>query len=141
MCVSDNFIICGTYEKLIHVWDKETMTPVQTLEGASGGGLDQRPLGDPRFLPLERLPLARPCLRLPLTFFDNLRAPGHTGTIYGLAVVTDGQGCGRLFSASYDRTIRVRPTLPRSRAPCGLRRTSRRMAPLSHPHLPPLPLL
>lgn len=43
-------------------------------------------------------------------FFFSLSLPGHTGTIYGLAVVTDGQGYGRLFSASYDRSIRVRCT-------------------------------
>ena len=61
--ISTRFILCGTYENLVHIWDSETFKPVCTLEG-------------------------------------------HEGTVYGLSTMNDENGSW-LFSASYDRTIRL----------------------------------
>eukprot|EP00055_Hartaetosiga_balthica_P008144 m.29318 g.29318 ORF g.29318 m.29318 type:complete len:698 (+) comp6140_c0_seq1:113-2206(+) len=33
LCVSDHFIIAGTYESPIHIWDRESYEPVKILEG------------------------------------------------------------------------------------------------------------
>lgn len=63
--ITDQYIICGTYEHLIHIWDGSTLDEVRTLEG-------------------------------------------HSGTVYALEVMAgSANGRSRLFSASYDRTIRV----------------------------------
>ena len=61
--ISDKFILCGTYEHLVHIWELETFQPVCTLEG-------------------------------------------HEGTVYGLSTIVDDTGSW-LFSASFDRTIRL----------------------------------
>ncbi len=31
-----DYIFCGTYENVIHVWDLETLSPMQTLAGHAG---------------------------------------------------------------------------------------------------------
>lgn len=36
LCVTDKFIICGTYENLIHVWDINTYSELHTLDGHMG---------------------------------------------------------------------------------------------------------
>eukprot|EP00051_Salpingoeca_urceolata_P027745 m.483093 g.483093 ORF g.483093 m.483093 type:complete len:741 (-) comp22779_c0_seq1:113-2335(-) len=36
LCVSEDFVIAGTYENLIHVWDIRTFEEVATLEGHGG---------------------------------------------------------------------------------------------------------
>eukprot|EP01147_Barroeca_monosierra_P007295 gene7295-495_t len=64
LAVSTDFIIAGTFENLIHVWNAETYAKVETLTG-------------------------------------------HVGTVFGLAVLHDAQTKGRLFSAAYDRTIKI----------------------------------
>ncbi len=33
LTVSNKHIICGTYENMIHVWDKETLSDIATLSG------------------------------------------------------------------------------------------------------------
>eukprot|EP00047_Mylnosiga_fluctuans_P004167 m.233044 g.233044 ORF g.233044 m.233044 type:complete len:697 (+) comp12450_c0_seq1:87-2177(+) len=41
------------------------------------------------------------------TYTETHTLDGHVGTVYALAVMTQANGKGRLFSASYDRTIKV----------------------------------
>jgi WD40 repeat protein len=66
LCVTNDYIFCGTYENVIHVWEAVNFTVLQTLDG-------------------------------------------HVGTVYALAVMPQSSpnNKGRLFSASYDKTIRV----------------------------------
>eukprot|EP00039_Didymoeca_costata_P029354 m.24312 g.24312 ORF g.24312 m.24312 type:complete len:699 (-) comp7595_c0_seq1:214-2310(-) len=63
LCISQQFVMCGTFANLVHIWALHTFEEVITLEG-------------------------------------------HTGTVYALAVLEEGSST-LLFSASYDRSIRV----------------------------------
>ena len=33
LAISSKHIICGTYENMIHVWDKETLSDIASLSG------------------------------------------------------------------------------------------------------------
>ena len=33
LAVSNKHIICGTYENMIHVWDKKTLSDIASLSG------------------------------------------------------------------------------------------------------------
>lgn len=66
LCVTTDYVFCGTYENVIHVWEAVSFQLLRTLDG-------------------------------------------HVGTVYALAVMPQSSpnNKGRLFSASYDKTIRV----------------------------------
>ena len=78
LALTNKYIICGTYENMIHVWDIQSLSEITSLSG-KGCGL----VGVAYIL------------------------TGHVGTVYALAVLPTPGGQTRLFSASYDKTIRV----------------------------------
>ncbi|XP_019849787.1 PREDICTED: E3 ubiquitin-protein ligase TRAF7-like [Amphimedon queenslandica] len=64
LALTSRYIVCGTYENMIHLWDINTLAEITSLSG-------------------------------------------HVGTVYALAELSNPGGQSRLFSASYDKTIRV----------------------------------
>jgi hypothetical protein len=83
--VSKDYIIGGTFEHVIHVWDRHTFAHVQALVGE---------------------PWRADARTTWCGLSTAMWRAGHNGIVYGLAVMaTDGQE--RLVSASCDKSVRV----------------------------------
>lgn len=92
IAVTNHHIVCGTYENLIHV-----------------RAVYSRP---PSLLPLFWVPISNSLDCAPFQVWDieskeQVRTlTGHVGTVYALAVISTPDQT-KVFSASYDRSLRV----------------------------------
>eukprot|EP00117_Sycon_ciliatum_P040688 scpid31882/ scgid29858/ E3 ubiquitin-protein ligase TRAF7; RING finger and WD repeat-containing protein 1; RING finger protein 119; TNF receptor-associated factor 7 len=104
LVATDRYLYAGSYQS-IKVWDLETFDTVQMVD-VSGGSVYSLQVTN------ELLICGTYENSIHIWSLSNLEQTqkttltGHAGTVYALVVVESG-GQQRLFSASYDRTIRV----------------------------------
>ena len=103
LAVSKDYIICGTYENCIHVWDVKTYKLVANLTGHGGTAYD---LVLMTLMDTTRVISASYDHSLRVWSLDNMQCVQtlvrHQGSVTAVTVSR-----GRLFSGSVDSTVKV----------------------------------